>query len=218
MIDTKDFQSEADKLVRGFMPDRCGISEHNGRISVPVGISNRHVHLSEADLNHLFGSGYQLNVKKELVQPGQFAADETVTLVGPKGVLQGVRILGPVRAATQVELSKSDARTLGVSAPVCPSGKVVDIPQHLTIVGPKASITINKGVIAAWRHVHLDPETASRAGLKDGDMIQLKVGGDRGLTWDQIMVRAGTSHMPEFHIDTDEANASGLNNNDKIYL
>lgn len=186
-------------------------------MSIPVGISNRHVHLSTADLARLFGPGHELTVRKELSQPGQYAAEETVTLVGPRGVLERVRILGPVRGATQVEISLTDGRCLGVRPPVRDSGNLAGSPG-LTLVGPKGAVTLEEGVIAALRHIHMSPADAARFGVQDGDLVQVKTGGPRALSFDQVLVRVSPQFRLEFHIDTDEANAAGLENGDRVQL
>ncbi|NLJ24821.1 MAG: phosphate propanoyltransferase [Firmicutes bacterium] len=183
---------------------------------VKVGISNRHVHLSKGDLEKLFGEGYQLTNIKDLSQPGQFAADETVTLVGPKGVLQRVRVLGPTRANTQVEISRTDAFALGVKPPVRDSGQHEGSAGQVTVVGPQGAITLSKGVILAKRHVHMTPADATRFGVKDKDIVKIRCGGDRGLIFDQVLVRVGESFALDCHLDTDEANAAMLNNGDEV--
>ena len=183
---------------------------------VKVGISNRHVHLSKGDLEKLFGEGYQLTNIKDLSQPGQFAADETVTLVGPKGVLQRVRVLGPTRANTQVEISRTDAFALGVKPPVRDSGQHEGSAGQVTVVGPQGAITLSKGVILAKRHVHMTPADATRFGVKDKDVVKIRCGGDRGLIFDQVLVRVGENFALDCHLDTDEANAAMLNNGDEV--
>ncbi len=183
---------------------------------VPVGISNKHLHLSQADLETLFGPGYQLTFKKELVQPGQFAAEEQVVVVGPKGEVK-LRVLGPVREATQVELSATDARTLGFKAPVRESGKLDGTPG-CKIIGPKGEVELSQGVMLALRHIHLTDEQAKEAGVVDKQMVSIKVGGERGLVFDNVLIRAGEKHYKEFHVDTDEANAAGLANDQEVEI
>lgn len=175
---------------------------------VQVGISNKHLHLSEKDLAALFGEGYELTPTKDLVQPGQFASEEKVDIVGPKATLKGIRVLGPVRPETQVELAKTDARTIGIDAPVRESGKLDGTPG-CKLVGPKGEVQLDHGVIVALRHVHLNPEQAKEAGVKDKDVISIKIGGERGLVFDEVLVRSGDKHEKEIHLDTDEANAAG---------
>lgn len=175
---------------------------------VNIGLSNKHLHLSQKDLETLFGEGYQLTPKKDLVQPGQFAAEEVVDIVGPKKTLKNVRVLGPVRAETQVELALTDARGIGIKAPVRESGKLEGTPG-CKLVGPCGEVELDHGVIAALRHVHLNDEQAAEAGVKDGDVVSIKIEGERGLIFDNVLVRAGAKHEREVHLDTDEGNAAG---------
>lgn len=179
----------------------------------PVGLSNKHLHISAKDLEILFGEGYELTPFKELKQPGQYASEEKVDVVGPKATLKGVRILGPVRPETQVELAMTDARALGVGAPVRESGKLEGTPG-VKLVGPKGETEIDHGAIVALRHVHLSPEQAKEAGVTDKQMISIRFGGERGLVFDNVLVRTGEGHNNEIHLDTDEGNAAGLKNGD----
>jgi putative phosphotransacetylase len=188
------------------------------RFLIPVGVSARHVHLSPEDLAELFGSGYSLTPQKALQQPGQYAAEETVTLVGPKGVLTNVRVLGPPRGHTQVEVSMTDCFTLGIPATVRASGHIGGTPG-ITIVGPKGARFLREGVIVALRHIHITPSEAAAWGLKDGDMVEVAVpAGDRALTFGQVLVRVSAASQLELHIDTDEANAAGLKSGDYVEL
>ena len=182
-------------------------------LTVPVGVSGRHIHLSPEHVEQLFGEGHQLTPIKELSQPGQFAADECVTLVGPKGSIERVRVLGPARDATQVEISITDGFRLGIHAPVRLSGDIKGTPG-IQIVGPKGSITIDEGVIVAARHIHMTPADAESTGLKDGDVVKVRVGGSRALIFDQVVIRVRDDFALDFHIDTDEANAAGLRTGD----
>ena len=182
---------------------------------VPVGVSNRHVHLTTEDLETLFGAGYQLTVKKDLSQPGQFAAEETVDLIGPKRSIPKVRILGPVRPQTQVEISLTDSFTLGIAAPIRDSGNLKDTPG-LIIEGPKGRIELKEGVIIAQRHLHLHDSEAEELGLQDQDYVQAKAEGIRGLVFDQVLVRVGPKYKKDLHLDIDEANAAGLNHGDLV--
>lgn len=175
---------------------------------VNIGLSNKHVHLSQADLEKLFGEGYELTPSKPLVQPGQFAAEEKVDIVGPKKTLAGIRVLGPVRPETQVELALTDARAIGIKAPVRESGKLDGTPG-CKLVGPCGEVELSHGVIAALRHVHLNDAQAEEAGVKDGDWVSIKIEGERGLVFDHVLVRAGVKHEKEVHLDTDEGNAAG---------
>jgi len=175
---------------------------------VKIGLSNKHVHLSQKDLDVLFGAGHELTPTKALVQPGQFAAEEKVDIVGPKNTIKGVRVLGPVRPEAQVELALTDARGIGIKAPVRESGKLDGTPG-CKLVGPCGEVELEKGVIAALRHVHLNDEQAAEAGVKDGEWVSIKIEGERGLVFDNVLVRAGAKHFAEVHLDTDEGNAAG---------
>ena len=176
---------------------------------VIVETSARHVHLSEADLKILLGEGNELTIKKMLSQPGQYASNERVNLVGPKKAINNVLILVPARKETQVEISLTDARTLGVSAAIRESGDI-DGTAGIKLVGPAGEVEITKGVIAAKRHVHLDPATAEELGVKDKQIVSVKVDGERGLTFGEVVVRVNPNFAPAVHLDTDEANAAAL--------
>jgi putative phosphotransacetylase len=171
-----------------------------------VEASGRHVHLSAEDLETLFGKGYALTVKKNLSQPGQFLCEERVKIEGPKGFFDRTGIIGPLRAETQVELSYTDERTLGITAPVRESGDLKD-SAPMTLIGPNGKVEINKGVIIAKRHIHLTPEDAEKFGLKDKQIIKVKVGGDRALIFDEVVARVSQKYATAMHIDFDEANA-----------
>ena len=185
------------------------------QLQVPIGISNRHIHLSQEDLEKLFGKGHELTNIKNLIQTGEFATGETVTVKGPKGSLEKVRILGPVRSATQVEISKTDSFKLGVDAPVRQSGQVDGTPG-CTLVGPKGEAEIKEGIIIADRHIHMSPEDAKVFDVKDGDRVSVHIDGARELTFHNVLVRVKSSFVLEFHIDTDEANACLVKNNDLV--
>ncbi|MDK2821377.1 MAG: putative phosphotransacetylase [Clostridia bacterium] len=187
----------------------------NFLLEVPVGVSGRHVHLSKEHLNILFGNDYELTPIKDLGQPGQYAAKETVTIIGPKGILEKVRIIGPTRSASQVELSKTDCFKVGVNPPVRDSGVHEGSPGCI-LVGPEGVVKLEKGVIIASRHIHMLPEDAEKYGLKDKDMVKVKVDNERGLVFENVLVRVSTTSGLEFHIDTDEANACLLKTNDSV--
>lgn len=184
---------------------------------VPVGISNRHLHLSEEDLVKLFGEGSCLTVKKPLSQKGQYACEELVTLVGPKGSISSVRVLGPTRKQTQVEVSNTDARALGIDAPVRDSGDLKG-STPMKLVGPKGEINLGEGCIVAKRHIHMNDEDAAKLGLKDKQIVNVKVDGNRGLVFDEVLVRVHPTFVLEMHLDTDEANACGLKNGDQVTI
>lgn len=180
---------------------------------VPVAMSNRHVHLSKEDLEALFGEGYELTKMKDLSQPGQFACEEKVDVVGPKGTLKGVRILGPIRPATQVEISKFDARTMGVEGVVRASGNTAGTPGCI-LVGPKGQIELKEGVIVAARHIHMHTSDAPKFGLKDKDIVKVRVGKERAVVFENVVVRVHPEYALDMHIDIEEGNAAGINNGD----
>ena len=181
--------------------------------SITVETSARHVHLTEKDIAALFGEGHTLTRKKELSQPGQFACEERVDIVGPKKEIKSVIILGPARPATQVEVSLTDARTLGIDAPVRESGDVAG-SGACRLVGPAGELEVAEGVIAAKRHVHLTPEYAAKAGLRDKQIVQVKIKSEsRSTIFGDVVVRVSDAFRPYMHIDTDEANACGAAGN-----
>ena len=184
---------------------------------IPVGISNRHVHLSRDDFAQLFGTNAQLTKRKELSQPGQFACDQTVTLVGPGGVIEGVRILGPIRSRTQVEISAADGCRLGIKAPIRDSGEL-EGSAKATIVGPEGSVSLRQGFIVAARHIHMHDSDAMRFAVRDKERVCVRCPGPRGLIFEEVLVRVAPEYRLEFHVDLEEANAAGLSNNDRITL
>jgi putative phosphotransacetylase len=184
-------------------------------LEIPVGISNRHVHLSREDMDALFGYGSTLTRMKAVKQPGQFAAEETVTLRGPKGELTKVRVLGPLRSTTQIEISVSDGFALGVKAPVRMSGDLQDSPG-IEIIGPRGRITKTDGAIVAWRHIHISPAEAEQYGLRDGMEIDVQIEGHRGGILSHVVVRVSADAALEMHIDVEEANGFGLRNGDCV--
>lgn len=174
--------------------------------TVPVGISVRHVHLTRRDVERLFGYGYQLTPKKALSQPGQFAAEECVDVIGPKGTLHHVRVLGPERSATQIELAQTDCRNIGIAAPVRASGHTQGTPGCV-LRGPLGEITIPEGVIVADRHIHLSPAQAAAYGLKDGDRVAVRIDGEKPGVLGGVLIRSNDRCEMDFHIDTDDGNA-----------
>lgn len=177
--------------------------------SIPVGISNRHVHISQPDLDTLFGRGYQLTKMKDLSQPLQYACKETLTICGPKGAIEKVRILGPVRRETQVEILQADCFKLGIAAPVKMSGDLRGTPG-ITLIGPYGSILLMQGVIIAQRHIHMTTEDAVCLGVADGDQVAIQVSGLRGGTYANVAIRADSNSALECHLDAEEANAMNL--------
>ena len=177
--------------------------------TIPVGISNRHIHLSQAAVDKLFGNQYQLTKLKDLSQPGQYACKECVTLAGPKGVIEKVRVLGPVRSATQVEILQSDTFKLGVKGALRLSGDLANTPG-ITLIGPNGSYEIQQGVIIAKRHIHMLPEQAEQFGVTDGQVVSIDFEGERGGSLNNVVIRATANSGLECHIDMEEANALGV--------
>lgn len=183
-------------------------SDEKGYV-VPVGVSARHVHLTQEHVEILFGEGYQLTKKKDLMG-GQFASNETVTIVGIKlRAIENVRVLGPVRKASQVEISSTDALKLGIKAPIRESGDVAG-SAPIALVGPKGALYLKDGCIVAMRHIHMSPADALAAGVHDGDIVSVKADNERGTIFNQVKIRVNPSFTLEMHIDTDEANAARI--------
>lgn len=178
---------------------------------LPIALSNRHLHLSKEDIEKLFGEGYELTRAKDLGQPGQYACEEKVDAVGPRGTIKGIRVLGPARENTQVEVSFADARSLGVDAVLRDSGDVEGTPG-IKLVGPKGEVELEKGVIAAARHIHFSTEDAEKFGVKDKDIVKVRVGGERGLVFENVLARVSPSYALEMHVDIEEGNAAGVKN------
>ena len=177
---------------------------------VLVETSARHLHLSQKDLDMLFGEGYSLTNKKDLSQPGQFACAERVDVVGPKRTLEGVTVLGPLRKTTQIELSMTDARSIGLDAPVRESGDI-EGSAGCKLVGPKGEIELKQGVIVAKRHIHMTPEDATEFGVKDKDVVSVKIDSEgRSLVFGEVVVRGSDKFALAMHIDSDESNAAGV--------
>ena len=191
------------------------LKKHNAQVveedemTIPIGISNRHLHLSQSDLEAIFGAGYQLTPIKDLSQPGQYACKETVTIVGPKGAIEKVRVLGPSRGASQIELLAGDRFKLGIDAPLRISGDIAG-SAPVTVVGPKGSIYLEEGAIVAKRHIHMTPEDAAKHGVKDGDVVSAEILGERGGAFSNVIIRANDKSATECHLDTEEANAFGV--------
>lgn len=184
---------------------------------VPVGVSNRHIHLNREDMDILFGKDSELTRMKELKQPGQYAAEETVTLSGPKKDINSVRVLGPLRPETQVEISFSDAFVLGIDPMLRDSGSLVGTPG-VEIIGPNGSIKKKQGVIVAKRHIHMLPEDAQKYGLHDNQLIDVQVEGPRGGILNNVLVRVTDTSGFEMHIDIEEANGLGLKTGDDAIM
>ena len=186
-------------------------------MKLPIALSNRHLHLSQEHIEILFGRGYELTPSKDLSQPGQYACEEKVDIVGPKGTLKGVRVLGPARKQTQVEVSLADARALGVKAPVRDSGDIDNSPGA-KLVGPAGEVELEKGIIVASRHIHMNMEDAEKFGVKDMDIVDVETGGERAVVFKNVLVRANPSYALEMHVDLEEGNAAGVANGDLVEL
>ncbi len=187
------------------------------RIPIPIGVSAHHVHLSQEHLELLFGAGHELTPRSPLNQPGQYACEEQVTLVGPKNSISRVRVLGPVRSQTQVEIARTEEFRLGIDAPVRMSGDLAGSPGVI-LQGPKGQVRLEEGIICAQRHIHMTPEDALRFGLRDHDVVRVRVEGDRELIFGDIVVRVSPKYALEMHLDTDEANAAELSTGAVGYL
>jgi len=185
--------------------------------AVPVGVSARHVHLSREDVDKLFGKGYQLRKKKELMG-GQYACEEQVTIVGLKlRAIENVRVLGPERSKSQVEISATDAMKLGIKVPVRESGDIAG-SAPIALVGPKGTVYLDEGCIIAQRHVHMAPGDAMAAGVSDNEMVSVKADNDRGVVFHHVKIRVDNTFTLEMHLDTDEANAAGIGTGDTLIL
>lgn len=179
---------------------------------IPVGVSNRHIHLSREDVDTLFGKGYELQPLKDLSQPGQYACKETLTIVGPSlRPIENVRVLGPIRKRTQVEISRTDSFQLKVKPPVRESGNIAG-SASLNIIGPKGVVSIPEGCIIANRHIHMSPADGAAFGVKDGDVVTVDVNGERRTRFYDVQIRVSDAFRLEMHVDTDDANAAGIGN------
>lgn len=176
---------------------------------IPIEVSARHVHLTQESVNKLFGKGYKLKVLKELSQPGQFAAQETIDVIGPKGEIKEVRIIGPCRLFNQVEVSKTDGYKLGDLPPIRVSGDIVGTPGF-TLRGPKGEVKIDKGLISAMNHIHMSPKDAKKFNVKDKQKVSVEILGKRALTFENVIVRVHPKFHLSFQVDIDEANAANI--------
>lgn len=184
---------------------------------IPVALSARHVHLSKEHVAALFGAGAQLTPRADLSQPGQFACHETVDVLGPKRAIRGVRVLGPARGASQVELAVTDGVVLGLNLPVRVSGDTAGTPgAHL--IGPRGAVRLREGCIVAARHIHASPEDARRLDIADGQRVYVRFAGPRGLIYDEVVVRVSDAFRTELHLDTDEGNAAGIRPGDRVQV
>lgn len=213
MVEEVDTYQDIEQITRMVIDAIQKTGEQQESMTVPVGVSARHIHLTQKDVETLFGEGYQLTRKKELMG-GQFAANEQCTIVGLKlRAIENVRILGPVRKKSQVEISATDARTLGINAPLRQSGDTAG-SAPIALIGPKGAVYLEEGCIVAARHIHMTPAEALSASLKDGDYVSVRMGNDRGALLDHVKIRVDESFSLEMHIDTDEANACQVRQGD----
>lgn len=206
-------EEELVKTIATEVVKRVKAQQAGAARGIPMAISARHIHLSPQHLEALFGKGYELQVMKPLSQPGQFAAQETVEVRGPKGAFPKVRILGPVRGDTQLEISITDARAIGVPPVARFSGNIEGSPGF-TIVGPKGTVTVDKGCIIALRHIHMHPDDAAALGVKDKQLVKVRTRGERAVVFEQTLVRVSDKFKLEMHIDTDEGNAAAIKDGD----
>ena len=213
-ISTQDIENIVKKIV-----SEMTTSPENTKTGyeIPVGISNRHIHLTKEDLETLFGAGYELTHLKDLSQPGQYACKETLTIVGPSmRPIEGVRVLGPLRKASQVEISVTDSYVLKVKPPVRESGKL-EGSAPITIIGPKGIVKLSEGCIIANRHIHMSPDEAAHFGVKDNDYIDVDaMSGTKRTRWFDVQVRVHKDFRLEMHVDTDDANAVGFKNGSTV--
>ena len=185
---------------------------------IPIGVSNRHIHLTVEDVHTLFGEGYELTKVKDLRQPGQYACRETVTIIGPSmRPIEGVRVLGPVRRRSQVEISRTDSYQLKVKPPVRESGDL-DGSAPITVIGPRGSVTLSEGCIIANRHIHMGLADAAKYGVVDGDYVTVDATGEKRTRWYDVQVRVSADFVLEMHVDTDDANAAGIGNGSLVSI
>jgi len=211
-------RNQLETLVKELMT-RMGSTptEEDQELGISVGISNRHIHLCQEDVEALFGSGYQLTMKKWLKQPGQYATAETVTIVGPKGSLANVRVLGPTREKSQLEISKTDSFALGVKAPINESGDLTHAGA-VCVLGPKGMVTLKQNVIVAKRHIHMSPMDAAKFNVVNKQLVAIKTSGEREMIFMDTVIRVDDNFRLECHLDTDEANAASLKNGSKVTI
>ena len=210
-----EYAALVSKVTKLVMEQIRELTEHPDR--VPVGISARHIHLERVHVEQLFGPGYRLTPMKAISQPGQYACEETVEVIGPKGKPLKLRILGPERKDTQVEVSLSDSRILGIIPPVRSSGDVVGTPG-IRIRGPKGEVEASQGVMIADRHIHMTPEDARWYGVTNGQRVRVLIGGERGGVMDRVIIRVAPTCSLDFHIDTDDANAFQLRQGQTVQI
>lgn len=214
-------EQELIRLITEKVVRRLGVCNYgppaSPRNGIPIGVSVRHCHLSPENVEALFGPGHELHVRNWLYQPGQFAAHETVIVVGPKGALYNVRVLGPTRSAPQVEVSRTDAITLGVMPPIRQSVADGD-GERIVLVGPTGVVDASHALIRAKRHIHIHPEGATELGVADGQLVSVRLEGGNQLVLEDVLLRVNPDFLPEMHLDTDEGNAADIVCGDKAFV
>jgi acetate kinase len=185
------------------------MAEQNGEGRIPIAISARHAHLCQRTIDVLFGPGYRLQPRNPLTQIGQYAAQESIALVGPHGRIEHVRVLGPPRHEDQIEISRTDEMTLGLQAPVRISGDLRNTPG-VTLEGPRGQVSLTGGLVCALRHIHMSPADAVRLGVHDHDVVRVAIDGERPVVFGNVVVRVADAYRLELHLDTDEGNAAGV--------
>lgn len=204
-----------EKVIGGISSN---VSKGNTDDGIPVGVSNRHIHLTREHIDVLFGKGYELTKIKDLSQPGQYACKEQLTIIGPSmRAIEGVRVLGPERKRSQVEISRTDSFVLKLKPPVRESGDL-DGSAPVTIIGPKGIVMLDEGCIIANRHIHMSPEEARNFGVSDGELVDVELDGERKSLFYDVSIRVSSSFRLEMHIDTDDANAAGVGNGFKARM
>lgn len=210
--------AKIEEMVRKVLSDMEEGAPVSTGNEVPVGVSNRHIHLTKADLETLFGEGYELTPIKDLSQPGQYACKEVLTIIGPSlRPIENVRVLGPLRSKSQVEISATDSYVLKVKPPVRESGNIAG-SAGITIIGPKGVVQLKEGCIIANRHIHMSPADGVAFGVKDGDTVTVDVNGKRRTRWYDVQVRVHPDFRLEMHVDTDDANSTGIGNGCKVLV
>ncbi|MFI5363842.1 MAG: phosphate propanoyltransferase [Elusimicrobiota bacterium] len=189
------------------------------KLAIPVGVSNRHCHLTEAHFKILFGANASPKKVKEIKQPGFYAAEEMIDVKGPKGILKKIRLVAPYRANTQIEIAVTDAFTIGLTPPVRESGDVKG-SAGATLIGPAGQVEIKEGVIIAQRHLHFSPAEAKASGMTNGEVVRVRcgTGAGRSTVFEDVVVRISDKYSLEFHVDTDEANAAGIKTGDFVHI
>lgn len=216
-INSEKLIEEITKLVVKELNEHQLLHKSISYTHVPVSVSARHIHLQQEHVEVLFGAGYTLTKFKDISQPGQYACNEKVTIQGPKGLIEKVRVLGPVRIQTQVEVARSEARKLGIEPPVRNSGNIQG-SAGFTIIGPKGSLSLSEGCIIADRHIHMSPSDALAFGVKNQQKVSVLVDGEKGGIMSHVTVRVNERYTLDMHIDTDDANAFGLKGGERVRL